>query len=513
VTQVDPRSPCIIGVARHTWHPEDVGPEGAPEPLAMWEQVARAAAADAGNPNIVEQLDGINLVYSQTWQYDDAVVRLADRLGADPKQRVYSGIGGTRGQQLVDEIAERMLRGEQDLALVASAEALATQRAYKKRGERASYSFKPDEKRPFPWEAPLDPTEIAHEVLQAWLTFAIFDNARRAHEHEGLDEYRRGLAEMFSPMTTIAAANPDAWFRVERSVDDLVTVRPDNRMVGYPYTKYMVSVMDVDMAAAVIVATHERADALGVPPEQRVYLRGWCYATDPVLVAEHRYLWRSPAMTAASSEALTRAGVGIDDVAHLDLYSCFGSSLHFACDALGISPLDPRGLTVTGGLPYHGGPGSGYLVHSIAKMADTLRADPGSTGLVSGVGMHMTKHVFGVYSTTPGRVAPPDDIVQARLDAAGAMPVVAEYEGDARVSAYSVVHERDGAPQSAILVCETPDGTRCYARVDDADLAAEAEARELVGTTVRCAPTTVAGMMGDQRVNAASWEPGGAGRR
>jgi acetyl-CoA C-acetyltransferase len=173
--EIDPRTPCIIGVAHKTWHPAEVGEQGAPEPLAMWEHVARAAAVDAGQSRVLTDLDAIEIVYCQTWQYDDAPRRLADRLGAAPKRLHYSGIGGTTGQQLVDATAERMLRGELDLALVAGAEALATQRAYKKRGERAAYSFEPEERRPFPWESPPDPIEVAHEVFQAWLTFAVFE--------------------------------------------------------------------------------------------------------------------------------------------------------------------------------------------------------------------------------------------------------------------------------------------------------------------------------------------------
>ena len=163
----------------------------------------------------------------------------------------------------------------------------------------------PTERRPYPWEAPLHPAEVAHDVFQAWLTFAVFDNARRAHLGIGLDDYRRGIGEMMAPLTEIAARNPDAWFPIARTVDEIV-VRADNRMVGYPYTKYMVAIMDVDMAAAVIVASHERADALGVPQDQRVYLRGWCYATDPVYVAEHRDMWRSPAMAAAAGRRCAR---------------------------------------------------------------------------------------------------------------------------------------------------------------------------------------------------------------
>lgn len=173
-------------------------------------------------------------------------------------------------------------------------------------------------------------------------------------------------------------------------------------MVGYPYTKYMVAVMDVDMAAAVVVATHEAADRLGVPSERRVYLRGSGSASDPRYLAEHPDLARSPGLRRALGGALAGAGRGPGEVAHLDLYSCFGSSLHFATDALGLDPVtDGRRLSVTGGLPYAGGPASNYVTHALASMAEVLRDDPGSLGLVTGVGMHMTKHAAAALSTTP----------------------------------------------------------------------------------------------------------------
>ncbi len=489
-------TPCIIGVAARTWHPGDVGDAGAPEPLAMWEEVSRAAEADTTRPGLLEQLDSVQIVYCQTWQYDDAVARLSARLGVEPRHAHYSGIGGTTTQQLVNATARRMLDGELDLALITSAEALATQRAYKKRDERYRCSFEPEEKRPFPWESEPNPVEVAHEVSQAWLTFSVFDNARRAALGVGLDAYRASIGEMLAPMTDVAAANPHAWFPVRRDASEIVVARPENRMVGYPYTKYMVAVMDVDMAAALIVATHDRADALGVPPERRVYLRGWCDAFDPVLVAEHSDLGRSPAMKAASTEAMRGAGVGIDDVAHLDLYSCFPSSLHFAVDALGIEPTDTRGLTVTGGLAYHGGPASGYLTHSIAAMVERLRTDAGSVGMVSGVGMHMTKHVFGVYSTEPGPLGPPAAVPPAEV-----VPVLAEHDGRATVAAYSVVHGRDATAARALLVCDLPGGSRTYATATDADFCRAAETRELVGVQVVLQRARVDGPLGPRVVN------------
>jgi acetyl-CoA C-acetyltransferase len=454
----------------------------------MWEEVCRIAVTDSGatvgEQRVRDRIDTAKIVYCQSFQYDDPVQRLADRLGIDPRSRTYSGIGGTVPQQLVNEAATSILRGDAELALVTGAEALDTKRRLKKAGERPNWSFKDPESKPFPFEAPFHAAEVAHEVFQAWLTFAVFEVGRRAHLGVEPQAHRRQLGALLAPFSEVAAANPHAWFPIARDVDELITPTAQNRLVGYPYTKYMVSVMDVDMAAAVLVASHETADELGVPAEQRVYLRGWSYATDPVYVAEHTDLWRSPAMAAASTEAFGRAGVGIDDIAHLDLYSCFASSVGFALDALGLPPDDERGFTVTGGLPFAGGAGSDYMTHSIATMVDALRRDPGSFGVTSGVGMHMTKHVYAVYSTSPGPVAPPDEVaVQGQLDAAPTPAIVDIYEGSATVAAYSVVHGRDGGAEWALLVCDVPDG-RCYARATDGDFLDELERAEWTGQAV-----------------------------
>src|SRR5450432_4804510 len=92
------------------------------------------------------------------------------------------------------------------------------------------------------------PSEISHSVFEAYLTFALFDNARRAHLGRGLDEHRDALGRVLAPMTEVAAASPHAWFPVARSPEEIVTATADNRMVAYPYTKLMTSIMDVDMA-------------------------------------------------------------------------------------------------------------------------------------------------------------------------------------------------------------------------------------------------------------------------
>ncbi len=497
---------CVVGVATQTWHPETTGVAGAPEPLIMWEQVVRDAIGDAhakSDQQLFDRIDALEIVYCQTTQYDDAPQRLADALGIDPKRKHYSGVGGTTPQQLVNSTATRMLAGDLDVAVIVSGEALATQQRLKKAGDKPSYSYRPQDRRAFPWEAPFHPAEVAHEVFQAWLTFALFDNARRAKLGVGLDTYRRAIGELLSPFTTVAAANPDAWYRTRRTAQDIATVRADNRLVGYPYTKYMISVMDVDMAAALVVATDDAAEALGVPKERRVYLEGWGYATDPVYVAEHADFAGSPAMRAVTNAALAGAGCGVDDIEHFDIYSCFPSSVHFALDAMGVASHDSRGFTVTGGLPYHGGAASGYMTHSIAAMARRVRESQ-AAGMLTGVGMHMTKHVAAVYRSNPRHSRPPDD-AQLQTEVERVAPALAirdfpqPYESGfliAKLVTYSVVHGRDGTPTHGVAVCDLDNSTRAYGWIDDLDLLAELETTELIGTEVQLRPTAVESRLG-----------------
>ena len=121
------------------------------------------------------------------------------------------------------DAAREIRAGRLDLALLTGAEALATVRRLKKAGEKPQWSYRPAEKRPFPMDMEFDPSEISHSVFEAYLTFALFDNARRAHIGSGLDDHRAALGRIMSPMTEIAARSPHAWFPVARGADEIAT--------------------------------------------------------------------------------------------------------------------------------------------------------------------------------------------------------------------------------------------------------------------------------------------------
>lgn len=458
------------------------------EPLEAWAEALGRTDVPA------RAIDSLDVVYCQSWPYDEPAGRLAEQVGAAPRRSAYSGIGGTTPLTLLSAAAERIAAGEADVCAVVGGEALATVRRLKKEGRRPEWSHRDPVKRPFPFEAPFHPAEVAHQVFQAYTTFAMRDTARRARLGVGPAAYSAAIGELFAPMTAVAAGNPHAWFPTRRSAEELVTPTPANRLVAHPYTKLVTAVMDVDLGAAVVVASEEAAERLGVPADRRVALRGWAAGRDPDYVAEHEDLWRAPAMRGALHGALARARVGVDDVARFDLYSCFPSSVSFSLDALGLTAQDGRApFTVTGGLPYAGGPGSSYALGSVAAMADALVADPESIGMVTAVGMHLSKHAAVVLSTDPGPAgAEPGTAGPGETGDAVRRPIVQAWAGPATVAAYTVHHGPDGAATDAVAVCDVAPGgggARAYARTTDPDLMAAMEAEEWVGRRVDLAPT------------------------
>jgi acetyl-CoA C-acetyltransferase len=442
---------------------------------------------------MLDAVDAVHLVHCLSWSYDEPVGRLCDELGISPSHREVSVLAGTAGQRMVNAAAERMLAGNSELALVVGGEALASRRRARSVGEVLPWRFEaPDASAP-----PIDldewvlPTEWAHDVLQPTVTFAALDSARAARRGEDPAVSMAASATLLASMSEVAASNPAAWFPRAHTPAALVDVTPKNRVISTPYTKHMVAIMDVDMAAGLLLATHAKAEELGVPRDQRIYLRGWSFGRDATHLAGRAFLDRSVAMEEVSADALSAAGISRDDVSRFDLYSCFASSVAFALDALGLDADDPRGVTVTGGLPYHGGPSSNYTTHAIATMVEHLREDGTGFGYVSGVGMHMTKHVAGVYATDPGPVTPPDYArVQARIDREPTRPIQGKVAApaSAHLSAVTVSADRSGALSSALAICTLGDGARCYARTTETDALLTLAHHAWVGEQVMLVP-------------------------
>ena len=208
------------------------------------------------------------------------------------------------------------------------------------------------------------------------------------------------MGELFAPFSKIAAGNPFAAAPVERTVDELITVTERNRMIAEPYPRLMVARDQVNQGAAALLMSVGAARRLKVPEENWVYLHGHADLEEQPLL-ERPDLGHAPSAVLAVREALAMAGIGVDDVATFDLYSCFPVPVFNICDGMGIAPDDPRGLTLTGGLPFFGGAGNNYSMHAVAETVTQMRSAPGQFGLVGANGGLLSKYSVGIYSTTP----------------------------------------------------------------------------------------------------------------
>lgn len=479
MSAIDPRTPVLVGVAQYV--DRDSEPERALSPADMLAKVASGAIADSEGRDVAGAIDTVVVIRlfadsspafrSPFGDYTNLPRSLANRIGANPRQLIYPPVGGNTPQMMVNRLAERIANGEAEVALIAGCEPLRTQAKAAKAGLKLDWGEDTGDA-PDPLEkdkSMISRHEMAHGIVMPVSVYPLFENAVGHHYGRTPLEHRAAIGRLMAPFTQVAAANPYSALPVERSPDELITPTDDNRYIGYPYTKYLNSNMFVDQAAAVLMMSSAAADRLGVPADKRVYLHGCADTHEKLLVSDRVDYWSSPAVKVGAAHALAQAGKMPADLSHIELYSCFPVAVEIAADMIGIAHDDPRGLTLTGGLPYFGGPGNNYSTHGIAEMVTRCRAAPGTFGLVFANGGYLTKHGFGVYSTAPtrrawSRIDPAS--YQAEIDAMPSPRLVEAPDGEGTVETYTVLFDK-GRPGVGTIIGRLDSGERFLAQMHD----------------------------------------------
>lgn len=481
---LDPRTPVVVGVAQTLRRPDD--PATATEPLDLMVEALRLAAADSGAGDaLLHRADSIQVPKVVSWPYLDPGALVAAMLGIDPAETVYCADGGNTPQRLVNEAAEAIRRGDRDVVLLVGAEATYTRLQARRRGIWLEWA-KQSEGRPSRFMGEPEGGVTAHErdagLDQPIHIYPLFENALRAAGRVPASRHREHIAEVWSRFSAVAAGNPHAWSPRERTAEEIATVSADNRMIAWPYTKLMCANSATDQAAALILCSAEAARRAHVPTDRWVFPWSGADARDHWYLSQRADLHSSPALRAAGRAALELSGLGVEDLAHVDLYACFPSAVQVAAGELGL-PLDgDRVPTVTGGNTFAGAPGNNFGMHAIATMVETLRADPTAAGLVTGVGWYLTKHAVGVWGAQPPRTPFRRAVPQAEVDARPRRAVLESYFGQVHVESFTVVYDRAGAPASAVVAGLTPAGNRVWGRVHDQNLLRALITDDLVGT-------------------------------
>ncbi|WP_420618363.1 hypothetical protein [Candidatus Poriferisocius sp.] len=488
------RVPVLVGVAQYVGRETD--PTAAPDPLTMMADVASRAAYDSGVGNsLFAHVDAFFHIPSAYWTPANGAGLVAERLGIDHRARIQNtGGGGEMGILAANHLAAEIMAGRTEMAVMTGGQAWKTAERAEAAGVELNWPVGggPDgaHARFAPTTKPMvSELEERHRLTRPIQAYPLFENALRAAQGMSLAEHAQRLGQMMTEFTAVAAANPYAWFPTKRSAKELQTPTAENRMIGFPYTKYLNSVLNTDQAGAYVMTSAAKARELGIPEDRWVYWWGGHNASEQAWFASTRPNFAEcPSMKDSSLGALGQAGVGVDDIALFDFYSCFPIAVRMACAMLGIDELDSRPFTVTGGLPYAGGPGSAYNMNSIAAMVEQLREDDSSIGMVTGNGFFMTKHAAAVLSARPkqrGWDRPDAPPPSASMATAPAIPDESA-EGRGRIEAYTVMHNRDGQPTMG-YVCgrlneNGGNGRRFLANLpEDPDLLHDLLASEAVG--------------------------------
>ena len=506
---VDPRTPVLVGVAETTDR-IDAPDYAALSAHALAARAVREAIDDArAAGNLASRIE----VIATTRTFEDSAPGLpsfgksdnfprsvARHAGIDPALAIWTYVGGNTPQDLVSEMCERIGSGEFSAVLLAGAEVISTVRHARATGQDLDFAESPGgsvEDRGLGLDGVFDPITTRHGVVTAPIGYALLENGRRAGLGLDRNTYAREMGRLFAPLAAIAHDNPNsAWNVPAYTANELVAPGSHNRWIADPYSLRLVSRDQVNQAAAVVILSIATARELKVPEDRWVFLHGYAKATERPML--HRPdLGASPAAQAVARSAIDRAGGYVDAIDLFDFYSCFPIAVStVACDALGLNADDPRKLTVTGGLPFFGGPGNNYSMHAIVEMVRKLRARPRSRGFVGANGGFLSKYSAGVYSTEPRGWQPcGNEDLQRALDAAPGPAVLESYAGLGQVETYTITYDRDG-PQRAIIIGRTPNGQRFIASSKAGDIPAlkAFEQTDPIGLIVAVAHDSKAGV-------------------
>lgn len=477
------RIPVIVGVGQTVNRPASM--DEIREPVDLIEASARQAARDSGTEGVLSDVDMLGVVNILSWSYVDPPATVAERIGAEPDIRWYTGVGACAPQWLIAQGADKIAGGEVKIALICGAESYASRSTARKCGQSPPWKREPGTLNLVGDTRPATtPIEDRHGLIVPSHIYALFENARRHEKKQTLEEHRQEISELCAAMGRVAADNPHAWFRQQRSEEDFCTVSSQNRMVAFPYTKRMCSMIFTDQSSALLLMSLAEARRRRIPEEKYVFPVGIGEAWDLWYVTHRRNLHDSPCAKAAVDMALAQAGARFDEVDFLDFYSCFPCVPRIVRDALAMSPKDPRSLTVTGGMANFGGPGNNYSLHAVCRMVELLREQAGKTALVQSVSWFLSKHAVGVYRNEPlpggwERVDPKPFFRD--LEALQAPEIVEAPEGEATVESYTAAYQGD-EPGYGFVIGRTPEGARFLARVeDDPDTLAAMTRQEVIG--------------------------------
>ena len=368
------------------------------EALILMDKAFKKAIVDCTNNDITKYINEVR-VPKGFWRYRDPGKWVAENNKIKSVKTTVTKVGILQ-QNLINTACDKIQNGEIKASLILGGESrfkILRSSIENKEYIETPLNTNPDiyDKSPEKLQLDIEEKELGSMAVGY---YAILESAFRFMLQNNHDDHSNYLSEIYSGYSKIAAINKDGW--IEQSLDKKVikTESKKNLRQAFPYNKYHCTSWNVNQACAIIICSEDIANKLNIPSDKRVY---------PLASSENNHmistLQRPNLIEPAGMHLAAKFIMDICNENNLipnlyDLYSCFPVAVQMFAKSLKLNDIKDK--TVTGAMPFAGGPLNSYVLHSTAKLIEKLRENNG-VGIVTGVSGMMTKQSYALWSKNP----------------------------------------------------------------------------------------------------------------
>ena len=425
--------------------------ENLDEALHLMDKAVKEALSDSGNKLVKDYIDEIRIPKG-FWRYRDPGKWIARNNNFKNIPTTYVTKIGVLQQNLINEACQKIETGEINASIILGGEARFKQlRAVIEKKEY--FETKLDENPDFYIKAKEDlygDEELAELGAMAVGYYATMETAIRKNDGEGIEEHQNNIALMYEEFSKIASENKDGWLNHPYAKEDILETSKKNKMLAYPYNKLHCTSWNVNQSAAIIICSEELANELEIDNKKRVYPISSSENNHMIAIQQRPKLYESLGMTYAANsinKMIERLDIKLDAY---DLYSCFPAAIKMFTKSIGLDSEIPK--TVTGSMPYAGGPLNSFVIHSTVKMIQKIRSLEVEYGLITGVSGMMTKQSFCVWGKEYKEHFIFDDVTErAKLDE---IPIELSNisEGKGEIIGYTIIEGNENAAKAVLYL-------------------------------------------------------------
>ena len=433
------------------------------EALFLMEKVAMQAINDCGNSKIKDFIDVIDIPKG-FWRYRDPGKWIAEKNNFSNAKTSVNKIGVLQ-QHLINNTCNKIIKGEIRAGLILGGESRAKMIAALKEGieyKEMELSTNPDQ-----YVKAKDDLYGEGEAealgLMAVGYYAVMESAMRKSKNLNLKEHEDYLGSMYADFSEIASKNQYAASDKSISKDQIMLANSDNKPMAYPYNKYHCTSWNVSQASAILICEEGLADQLNISKQKRIYPMASSETNHMIALIQRPSLISSAGLKLASekiNEVVDKHSINLNLI---DLYSCFPVAVQQFENVLNLNTKTSR--TITGAMPFAGGPLNNYMLHATVQALLKLRSESGHS-LITGVSGMMTKQSFCLWSSEYQMPFYHADVTKKAQQLDKPIPSSNAKHGNGIVIGYTVLYEGT-KPTLGVFYIEDSQGERKVVTSED----------------------------------------------